>query len=48
MRELNKRLLTLKAEHELLQRKMSFFTKESAVDLADVEEALVLVKEVCC
>jgi hypothetical protein len=31
----------------VIDRKMRYFTKESAVDFGDVEEALALVKEVC-
>ncbi len=42
-----RQLLTSRADYEVLERKMKFFTKESAVDFAEIEEALVLVKEVC-
>ncbi|CAD5117963.1 DgyrCDS6705 [Dimorphilus gyrociliatus] len=34
----------LKHENDDLQQKMKFFTKESAVDMQEIEEALILVK----
>ncbi len=39
--------MNVKAEHELLERKMRFFTKESAVDMQEMDEALAIVREVC-
>jgi uncharacterized membrane protein YgaE (UPF0421/DUF939 family) len=43
-RERNIAYYQLKQEHDDLVEKMKFFTKESAVDLREIEEALVLIK----
>lgn len=47
-RDLNKRIFTLQAENELLDKKLKYFTKESSLNMADIEEALVLINEVGC
>ncbi|RDD43076.1 Protein fantom [Trichoplax sp. H2] len=42
--ELQSMFLELKEKHEDLSGKMEFFTKESAVDINELEEALALIK----
>eukprot|EP00041_Stephanoeca_diplocostata_P034021 m.1140660 g.1140660 ORF g.1140660 m.1140660 type:complete len:1246 (-) comp24447_c0_seq4:345-4082(-) len=37
--------LELRAEHERIQQKLQFFTSESAVDMAEAEEAMALVRQ---
>ncbi|XP_067934908.1 protein fantom-like [Watersipora subatra] len=44
-RELQREYYKLKEQHDELKEKMKFFTKESAVDFTEIEEALVLVKQ---
>ncbi|XP_078365018.1 protein fantom-like isoform X2 [Oculina patagonica] len=44
LRELRVQHYTLKEQHDDLKEKMKFFTKESAVDFQEIEEALVLIK----
>ena len=44
-RDLRKRFYVLKEELEELQQKMSFFDAHSAVDAAEIEEALLLVRK---
>ena len=38
------RYLSLRAEHEDLTEKLQFFTRESSVDISELESALTLVK----
>ncbi|XP_013398857.1 protein fantom isoform X2 [Lingula anatina] len=45
LRDLNLQHLQLKEQHDELKEKMKFFTKESAIDFSEIEEALVLVKQ---
>ncbi|RMX59574.1 hypothetical protein pdam_00003649, partial [Pocillopora damicornis] len=44
LRELRVQHYTLKEQYDDLKEKMKFFTKESAVDFQEIEEALVLIK----
>lgn len=44
LRDLRVQFYTLKEQHDDLKEKMKFFTKESAVDFQEIEEALVLIK----
>lgn len=44
-KELRINFFKLKHENDDLQQKMRFFTKESAVDMQEIEEALILVKK---
>uniref|UniRef100_K1QMS1 Protein fantom n=1 Tax=Magallana gigas TaxID=29159 RepID=K1QMS1_MAGGI len=44
-REMQLEHYQLKEEYDDLKEKMKFFTKESAIDFSEIEEALVLVKQ---
>ncbi|CAH1779675.1 unnamed protein product [Owenia fusiformis] len=44
-REVQVKYFQLKEEHDELSQKMQFFTRESAVDFQEIEEALVIVKQ---
>ena len=44
-RDMRRQYFQLKEEHDELKDKMSFFTKESAVDFQEIEEALMIVKQ---
>ena len=44
-RDLRKKFYALKEEYEEMQRKMSIFDANSVVDAAEIEEALVLVRQ---
>ena len=43
-REMRTQYYQLKQDHDELRDKMKFFTKESAVDFGEIEEALMIVK----
>ncbi|XP_048576646.1 protein fantom-like isoform X2 [Nematostella vectensis] len=45
LRQLRVQHYTLKEQYDDLREKMKFFTKESAVDFQEIEEALVLIKQ---
>ena len=44
-REVKLQYYQLKEQHDELKDKMKFFTKESAVDFQEIEEALMIVKQ---